>query len=269
MQTTLVEAKSSSDVLKMKIEAHAKKNLYKECVTLMESGDLIGASKLIIKQEFKKDSTLCLLLSKCLCPTFPYTVDKSQTEEYDDEDEEDTEDEIPSDLLKLLDEAEDQSDENLDKICNEYYENQPSEIDFDKESYAVNLVEIAACMGDEIARQELLIYCKRNAEYIEGNLLIFMLVEMLEKADEEAMEHIWDAIHTFKNLSMYESAYFYYLIMKEKIYSTFDEVPYYSLRESLSDRQKDEIEGDVEYFFKNRLIPNKYAFLKEDYLVSV
>ena len=269
MQTTLVEAKSSSDVLKMKIEAHAKKNLYKECVTLMESGDLIGASKLIIKQEFKKDSTLCLLLSKCLCPTFPYTLDKSQTEEYDDEDEEDIEDEIPSDLLKLLDEAEDQSDENLDKICNEYYENQPSEIDFDKESYAVNLVEIAACMGDEIARQELLIYCKRNAEYIEGNLLIFMLVEMLEKADEEAMEHIWDAILTFKNLSMYESAYFYYLIMKEKLYSTFDEVPYYSLRESLSDRQKDEIESDVEYFFKNRLIPNKYAFLKEDYLATV
>jgi hypothetical protein len=269
MQTTLVETKSSSDVLKMKIEAHAKKNLYKECVTLMESGDLIGASKLIIKQEFKKDSTLCLLLSKCLCPTFPYTLDKSQTEEYDDEDEEDIEDEIPSDLLKLLDEAEDQSDENLDKICNEYYENQPSEITFEKESYAVNLVEMAACMGDEIARQELLIYCKRNAEYIEGNLLIFMLVEMLEKADDEAMEHVVDGIYTFKNLSMYESAYFYYLIMKEKLYSTFDEVPYYSLKESLSDRQKNEIESDVEYFFKNHLIPNKYAFLKEDYLATI
>jgi len=269
MQTTLVEAKSSSDVFKMKIETHAKKNLYKECIALMESGDLLGASKLIIKEDFKKDSTLCLLLSKCLCPSFPYIVDKSKTEEYEDENEEDIEDEIPSDLSKLLDEAEDQSDENLDKICNDYYENQPSEIDFDKESYAVNLVELAACMGDEVARQELLIYCKRNADYIEGNLLIFMLVEMLVTADEEALEHISDGVHTFKNMNMYESAYFYYLILKEKLYSTFDEVPYYSLRESLSDRQKNEVEIDVEHFFKYRLIPNKYAFLKEDYLVSI
>jgi hypothetical protein len=67
---------------------------------------------------------------------------------------------------------------------------------------------------------------------------------------------------------MYESAYFYYLILKEKLYSTFDEVPYYSLKESLSANMRDEIESDVKYFFKNRLIPNKYAFLKEDYLTS-
>jgi len=259
----------------MKIESHEKRHLYKECVALMESGDLIGASQLIIKQDFKKDSTLCLLLSKCLHPTFPYTVEKSETEEGADEiddsedDDDDIDHEIPSNLLKLLDEAEDQSDKNLDKICNDYYESQTQESPIDRESYAINLVEMAACMGDEIARRDLLIYCKRNAEYIEGNLLIFMLVDMLEKEEIEAMEHIGYAISVFKNSSMYESAYFYHLIVNEKMYSYFDQVPYQSLTQLLNAKQKIEVESDVQYFLKNRLIPSKYTVLKEDYLASV
>jgi len=259
----------------MKIESHEKRHLYKECVALMESGDLIGASQLIIKQDFKKDSTLCLLLSKCLHPTFPYTVENSETEEGADEidDSEDDDDDIdhaiPSNLLKLLDEAEDQSDKNLDKICNDYYESQTQESSIDRESYAINLVEMAACMGDEIARRDLLIYCKRNAEYIEGNLLIFMLVDMLEKEEVEAMEHIGYAISVFKNSNMYESAYFYHLIVKEKLYSYFDQVPYQSLTQLLNAKQRIEVESDVQYFLKNRLIPSKYTVLKEDYLASV
>jgi len=277
MQTSLVDVKLSSEIFKMKIELHDKKKLYKECVALMESGDLIGATELIIKQDYKKDSTLCLLLSKCLCPTFPYTVEKSQTDEYADEiedSEEDDEDDdidhvIPSDLLKLLNEAEDQSDKNLDKICNDYYENQTQEIPIDRESYAIKLVEIAACLGDEIARRDLLIYCRRNAEYIEGNLLIFMLVDMLEKEEVEAMEHIVYAISIFKESNMYESAYFYHLIVKEKLYSCFEQVPYQALTQLLNTKQKIEIENDVKYFFKYHLIPSKYTFLKEDYLASV
>ena len=277
MQTSLVDVKLSSEIFKMKIEFHDKKNLYKECVAFMESGDLIGATELIIKQDYKKDGTLCLLLSKCLSPTFPYTVEKSQTDEYADEiedSEEDDEDDdidhvIPSDLLKLLNEAEDQSDKNLDKICNEYYENQTQEIPIDRESYAIKLVEIAACLGDEIARRDLLIYCRRNAEYIEGNLLMFMLVDMLEKEEVEAMEHIVYAISIFKESNMYESAYFYHLIVKEKLYSCFEQVPYQALTQLLNAKQKIEIENDVKYFFKYHLIPSKYTFLKEDYLASV
>jgi len=275
MQTSLVDIKSASEIFQMKIESHDKKNLYKECVTLMESGDLIGASKLIIKQDFKKDSTLCLLLSKCLHPTFPYTVENSETEDDSDEidesedDDDDIDHEIPSDLLKLLNEAEDQSDKNLDQICYDYYESQTEETFIDRESYAINLVEMAACMGDEIARRDLLIYCKRNAEYIEGNLLIFMLVDMLEKEEVEAMEHIGYAISVFKNSNMYESAYFYHLIVKEKMYSYFDQVPYQSLTQLLNAKQRIEVESDVQYFLKNRLIPSKYTVLKEDYLASV
>ncbi len=276
MQTSLVDVKLSSEIFKMKIELHDKKNLYKECVALMESGDLIGATELIIKQDYKKDSTLCLLLSKCLSPTFPYTVEKSQTDEYADEiedSEEDDEDDIdhviPSDLLKLLNEAEDQSDKNLDKICNDYYENQTQEIPIDRESYAIKLVEIAACLGDEIARRDLLIYCRRNAEYIEGNLLIFMLVDMLEKEEVEAMEHIDYAVSIFKESNMYESAYFYHLIVKEKFYSFFEQVPYYALTQLLNAKQKNEVENDVKYFIKFHLIPSKYTVLKEDYLASI
>ena len=276
MQTSLVDVKLSSEIFKMKIELHDKKNLYKECVAFMESGDLIGATELIIKQDYKKDSTLCLLLSKCLSPTFPYTVEKSQTDEYADEiedSEEDDEDDIdhviPSDLLKLLNEAEDQSDKNLDKICNDYYENQTQEIPIDRESYAIKLVEIAACLGDEIARRDLLIYCRRNAEYIEGNLLMFMLVDMLEKEEVEAMEHIGYAISIFKESNMYESAYFYHLIVKEKLYSCFEQVPYQALTQLLNAKQKIEIENDVKYFFKYHLIPSKYTVLKEDYLASI
>jgi hypothetical protein len=277
MQTSLVDVKSASEIFTMKIESHEKRHLYKECVALIESGNLIGASELIIKQDFKKDSTLCLLLSKCFHPTFPYTVENSETEDDSDEiedSEEDGEDDdidhaIPSNLLKLLDEAEDQSDKNLDKICNDYYESQTEEIPIDRESYAINLVEMAACMGDEIARRDLLIYCKRNAEYIEGNLLIFMLVDMLEKEEVEAMEHIGYAISAFKDSSMYESAYFYHLIVKDKLYSYFDQVPYQSLTQLLNAKQRIEVENDVQYFLKNRLIPSKYTVLKEDYLASV
>jgi len=266
MQTTLVEVKTSSEIFKLKIETLEKKNLYKECVSLMESGDLLSASKLIANEDFRKDSTLCLLLSKCLCPTFPYL--KNHSEEFDDFQDEDDE-EIPTDLSKMLDEAEDQSEENLDKICNDYYQNQSSELTMEKESFAIKLIEIATSMGDEIARKELFIYCKDNAEVIEGNLLIFMLVEMLISEDEEAMDYIGMAIYEFKNLGMYESAYFYYLLMKQKATISFEEIYFQSIVYLLNEKQKIEVISDVNRFFKDRTIPSKYTYLKEDYLATI
>jgi hypothetical protein len=76
MQSTLVEVKSALDIFRMQIESPSNKKLYNKCIKLMESGDRSAAADLLRKQDFKRDSTLCMLLSQCICPQFPYHIDE-------------------------------------------------------------------------------------------------------------------------------------------------------------------------------------------------
>ena len=129
MQSSLIEVKSASDIMLLRIENHRKKKLYKKCLKLIADGKFSSAIDLILEQDYVSDSTLCVLLSKCLCPTFPNI-------NLDDE-ELDLFDEIPTELQKLLDETNDRSDENLDHIIESYYDNK----DMDERSLDIEVIE--------------------------------------------------------------------------------------------------------------------------------
>ena len=265
MQSTLVEVKSASDIFRMKIESHSNKLLYNKCIKLMESGDRLAAAELIRLQDFKKDSTLCMLLCQCICPRFPY----QDVKEFNDVDLEEIE-EIPSDLSNMLDEAEDRSDSNLDKITQDYFDRIPTNLDGKAESLALHLVEIAANLGDEIARRDLLVYCENNSEYLENNLFLFYFVDIMEKGEIEKIDEWIDyCIETFKENNLIESAYFYCLIKKQLFHLTYDDYRHQSMSPLLTQDQKDEVKKDVEIYFKNKMIVSKHSVLRTDYLESV
>ena len=265
MQSTLVEAKSASDIFRMKIKFHSKKSLYNKCIKLMESGDRFAAADLIRQQDFKRDSTLCMLLSQCFCPQFPY----HQVTESNDDDLEEI-DEIPSDLSKMLNEAEDQSDSNIERISRKYYEKIPSNLDGKAESLALHLVEIAATLGDEIARRDLLVYCEKNSEYLEGNLFLFYFVDLVEKGNIDGIDEWIDfAIETFKENNLFESAYFYCLIKKQLFHLTHDDYRSESMSVLLTEDQFDEVEKDVEFYLKYKLIISKHSVLRTDDFESI
>ncbi len=265
MQSTLVEVKSASDIFRMKIESHSNKKLYNKCIKLMEGGDRAAAADLIQKQDFKRDSTLCMLLSQCICPQFPY----HQVKESNHDDLEEIE-EIPSDLSKLLNEAKDQSDSNLDRITQEYFDKIPSNLDGAAESLALHLVEIAANLGDEIARRDLLVYCENNSEYLEDNLFLFYFVDMMEKGNIDGIDEWIDfAIETFKENNLFESAYFYCLIKKQLFHLTHDDYRSESMIVLLTEDQIDEVEKDVEFYLKYKLIISKHSVLRTDDFESI
>ena len=160
MQSSLIEVKSASDIMLLRIENHSKKKLYKKCLKLIGDGKFSSAIDLILEQDYASDSTLCVLLSKCLCPTFPNI-------NLDDE-ELDLFDEIPTELQKLLDENNDRSDENLDHIIESYYDNKDNLSRNSDE--ALRLIELAANLGDEIARSQLLVEWHLKLSHFEENL---------------------------------------------------------------------------------------------------
>jgi len=265
MQSTLVEAKSASDIFRMKIQSHSNKTLYNKCIKLMESGDRGAAADLIQKQEFKRDSTLCMLLSQCICPQFPYhQVKESHVDGFDEIEE------IPSDLSKLLDEAKDQSDANLERITIEYFEKFPSNMNGAAESLALHLVEIAANLGDEIARRDLLVFCENNSEYLEGNLFLFYFVDLVEKGYLDGIDEWIDyTIETFKENNLFETAYFYCLIKKQLFHLNHEDYRIDSMRALLSQDQIDEVKNDVDFYLKNKLIVSKHSVLRTDYLLEI
>lgn len=251
IQHSLIEVKSQSDMLLMRANSHENSKLYKKCLKLVGDGKFSSAIDLILEQDYENDSTLCVLLSKCLCPTFPNI-------NLDDE-ELDLFDEIPTELQKLLDETNDRSDEKLDHIIESYYDNKDNLSRNSDE--ALRLIELAANLGDEIARSQLLTYYARNVQYLEYNQYIYLFVDMLEKADDTAYELIDGAIHVFKRNSMYESAYFYYLIKKAHTKSDEEEYQLNSIYQMLTTLQRMEIEQDVLAYLKNRLVMNQYCVI--------
>ena len=251
MQSSLIEVKSASDIMLLRIENHSKKKLYKKCLKLIGDGKFSSAIDLILEQDYASDSTLCVLLSKCLCPTFPNI-------NLDDE-ELDLFDEIPTELQKLLDETNDRSDENLDHIIESYYDNKDNLSRNSDE--ALRLIELAANLGDEIARTQLLTYYAINVQYLEDNQYIFLFIDMLEKADDRAYELLDGAIYLFKRTNMYESAYFYYLIKKAHTHTIEDEYQHHSIYQMLTTLQRMEVERDVMAYLKNRMILNEYCYL--------
>jgi hypothetical protein len=249
MQSSLIEVKSASDIMLLRIENHSKKKLYKKCLKLIGDGKFSSAIDLILEQDYASDSTLCVLLSKCLCPTFPNITLDGEEMLFDGE--------IPIDLQQLLDDAEDSSEENQDRIIGEYYENK-DELE-EKAETALRLIELAANLGDEIARSQLLTYYARNVEYLEDSQYIFLFIDMLEKAEDGAFELIDGAIEIFKRSHLYESAYFYYLIKKAHTHTEEDEYQHHSIHQMLTTLQRMEVERDVMAYLKNRLILNKYC----------
>jgi hypothetical protein len=251
MQSSLIEVKSASDIMLLRIENHSKKKLYKKCLKLIGDGKFSSAIDLILEQDYVSDSTLCVLLSKCLCPTFPnITLNDEELDLFD---------EIPTELQKLLDETNDRSDENLDHIIENYYDNKDNLSRNSDE--ALRLIELAANLGDEIARTQLLTYYARNVQYLEDNQYIFLFIDMLEKADERAYELLDGAIYLFKRTNMYESAYFYYLIKKAHTHTKEDEYQHHSIYQMLTTLQRMEVERDVMAYLKNRMILNKYSYI--------
>ena len=251
MQSSLIEVKSASDIMLLRIENHSKKKLYKKCLKLIDDGKFSSAIDLILEQDYVSDSTLCVLLSKCLCPIFPNI-------NLDDE-ELDLFDEIPTELQKLLDETNDRSDENLDHIIESYYDNKDNLSRNSDE--ALRLIELAANLGDEIARTQLLTYYAINVQYLEDNQYIFLFIDMLEKADDSAYELLDGAIYLFKRTNMYESAYFYYLIKKAHTHTDEDEYQHHSIYQMLTTLQRMEVERDVMAYLRNRMILNKYSYI--------
>lgn len=251
MQSSLIEVKSASDIMLMRAEHHENSKLYKKCLKLIDDGKFSSAIDLIQEQDYATDSTLCVLLSKCLCPTFPnITLDDEELDLFD---------EIPTELQKQLDETNDRSDENLDHIIESYYDNKDS-LSRNSDA-ALLLIELAANLGDEIARCQLLTYYARNVQYLEDNQYIFLFIDMLEKADDSAFELIDGAIDIFKRTNMYESAYFYYLIKKAHTHSNTDEYQHQSIYQLLTTLQRMEVERDVLAYLKNRMILNKYSYI--------
>ena len=235
----------------MRAEHHENSKLYKKCLKLIDDGKFSSAIDLIQEQDYATDSTLCVLLSKCLCPTFPnITLDDEELDLFD---------EIPTELQKQLDETNDRSDENLDHIIESYYDNKDS-LSRNSDT-ALLLIELAANLGDEIARCQLLTYYARNVQYLEDNQYIFLFIDMLEKADDSAFELIDGAIDIFKRTNMYESAYFYYLIKKAHTHSNTDEYQHQSIYQLLTTLQRMEVERDVLAYLKNRMILNKYSYI--------
>jgi hypothetical protein len=251
IQHSLIEVKSQSDMLLMRANSHENSKLYKKCLKLVDDGKYKSAIDLILEQDYESDSTLCVLLSKCLCPTFPNI-------NLDDEDS-DFIDEMPLELQKLIDDTDDTSEENIDHIIDSYYENQDN-LSRDSDE-ALRLIEIAANLGDEIARSQLLTYYARNVQYIEDNQYIYLFVDMLEKADDTAYELIDGAINIFKRNGMYESAYFYCLIKKAHTKSDEDEYQLNSINQMLTTLKRTEVERDVMVYLKNRMILNEYCYL--------
>ena len=251
MQSSLIEVKSASDIMLLRIENHSKKKLYKKCLKLIGDGKYSSAIDLILEQDYVSDSTLCVLLSKCLCPPFPnITLDDEELDLFD---------EIPTELQKLLDETNDRSDANLDHIIESYYDNKDNLSRNSDE--ALRLIELAANLGDEIARSQLLTYYARNVQYLEDSQYIFLFIDTLEKADDSAFELIDGAIYIFKCTNMYESAYFYYLIKKAHTHTIKDEYQHHSIYQMLTTLQRMEVEKDVMAYLKNRMILNKYSYI--------
>ena len=251
IQHSLIEVKSQSDMLLMRANSHENSKLYKKCLKLLGDGKFSSAINLILEQDYENDSTLCVLLSKCLCPTFPnITLDDEELDLFD---------EIPTELQKLLDETNDRSDENLDHIIESYYDNKDNLSRNSDE--ALRLIELAANLGDEIARSQLLTYYAINVQYLEDNQYIYLFVDMLEKADDNAFELIDGAINVFKRNGMYESAYFYCLIKKAHTKSDEDEYQLNSIYQMLTTLQRMEVERDVLAYLKNRMILNEYCYL--------
>jgi glycosyltransferase involved in cell wall biosynthesis len=251
MQSSLIEVKSASDIMLLRIENHSKKKLYKKCMKLIDDAKYRKAIELIVVQDYTSDSTLCVLLSKCICPSFPNITLDGEEMLFDGE--------IPIDLQQLLDETNDRSDENLDYIIESYYENK-DELE-EKAETALRLIELAANLGDEIARSQLLTYYARNVEYLEDSQYIFLFIDMLEKAEDGAFELIDGAINVFKRNGMYESAYFYRLIKKAHNKSDEDEYQHHSIHQMLTTLQRMEVERDVLAYLKNRMILNEYCYL--------
>ena len=100
-----------------------------------------------------------------------------------------------------------------------------------------------------------------NIQYLEDNQLIFLFVDLLEKADDAAYELIDFAIDAFKRMSMYESAYFYYLVKKAHTQIACDDYEQLSMLQMISASQRKEVEQDLLIYLKNRLILNKYSNL--------
>ena len=251
IQHSLIEVKSQSDMLLMRANSHENSKLYKKCFKLIADDKFSSAIDLILEQEYESDSTLCVLLSKCLCPTFPnISLDDEELDLFD---------EIPTELQKQLDETNDRSDENLDHIIESYYENKDNLSRNSDE--ALRLIELAANLGDEIARSQLLTYYARNVQYLEDNQYIYLFVDMLEKADDTAFELIDGAINVFKRNGMYESAYFYCLIKKAHNKSDENEYQLNSIYQMLTTLQRMEVEQDVLAYLKNRMILNEYCYL--------
>ena len=238
-------------MLLMRAEQHKHKDIYTKCLQLIEDDEINAAIEVIHEHDYESDSTLCVLLSKCLCPSFPnISLDDEDLELFD---------EIPTDLQVLLDATQDRSDENLDMIIEKYYENKDNLSRNSEE--ALRLIERAANLGDEIARCQLLTYYANNIQYLEDNQLIFLFVDLLEKADDAAYELIDFAIDAFKRMSMYESAYFYYLVKKAQTQIAYDDYEQLSLLQMISASQRKEVEQDLLIYLKNRLILNKYSNL--------
>jgi hypothetical protein len=251
MQSSLIEVKSASDIMLLRIENHSKKKLYQKCLKLIDGAKYKKAIELIVVQDYTSDSTLCVLLSKCICPSFPNITLDDEEMLFDGE--------IPIDLQQLLDDAEDSSEENQDRIIGEYYENK-DEIE-EKAETALRLIELAANLGDEIARSQLLTYYERNIEYLEDDQYIFLFIDMLEKAEDGAFELIDGAIEIFNRSRLYESAYFYYLIKKAHTHTNEDEYQHHSIYQMLTTLQRMEVERDVVAYLKNRMILNKYSYI--------
>ena len=133
MQSSLIEVKSASDIMLLRIENHSKKKLYQKCMKLIDAAKYRKAIELIVVQDYTSDSTLCVLLSKCICPSFPNITLDGEEMLFDGE--------IPIDLQQLLDDAEDSSEENLESIIDEYYENK-DELE-EKAETALRLIELA------------------------------------------------------------------------------------------------------------------------------
>ena len=234
----------------MRAEHHENSKLYKKCLKLIDDGKFSTAIDLIQEQDYTTDSTLCVLLSKCLCPTFPnISLDDEEIDLFD---------EIPTELQKQLDETNDRSDENLDHIIESYYDNKDSLSRNSEE--ALRLIELAANLGDEIAITQVLTYYEKNLQYLEDNEYIYLFINMLEKADDSAFELIDIAIDIFKRNSVYESAYFYYLIKKAHTHEV-DEYQHQSIFQLLTTLQRMEVERDVCTYLKNRVILNKYSYI--------
>jgi hypothetical protein len=251
MQSSLIEVKSASDIMLLRIENHSKKKLYKKCMKLIDDAKYRKAIELIVVQDYTSDSTLCVLLSKCICPSFPNITLDGEEMLFDGE--------IPIDLQQLLDDAEDSSEENLESIIDEYYENK-DELE-EKAETALRLIELAANLGDEIARSQLLTYYARNVEYLEDSQYIFLFIDMLEKAEDGAFDLIDGAIEIFKRSRLYESAYFYYLIKKAHTHTEEDDYQHHSIHQMLTTLQRMEVERDVVAYLKNRMILNKYSYI--------